>query len=347
VEDSLVAVYQNSSTAEPDRESRYDRISWPPYRGVAYYSWETKDFPTPWINAGNISTYEHLRRRPSTQTQDLVYHYTSAAALQSIVETNELWLTDFAYLNDASEFVHGRKAVEETLESLSASGEYEKSEAVFGQWLDELRNGPVPRVCVASFSMDGDSLSQWRAYGGIALGFDPTSSFGYMPESQIGVVSYDEADQRDRIGLFAHHHHFAYLQETSDTRQRLAKSMRSLNRLYREIAFFKHRSFADEREVRLVYVEDAELFDKMGMNRARKRYRTSGDQMVPYVTTGDLALRLLAAERERTPLPLKEIVIGPNPRAERIRQGILDFLSEKGYHNVRVRVSDTPFQPHK
>lgn len=263
-----------------------------------------------------------------------------------MVESNELWLTDYAYLNDASELVHGRTKLEQVLESLCASAEYSHSQEVFGPWLDKLRNGPAPRICVASFSMDGDSLSQWRAYGGLALGFDWKRSFGYMPETLLNVVTYDDDEQVDRIGLFAHHHHFAYVNDTPLVRERLGDHFSSLNQLYRVIAFFKHHSFVDEREVRLVYVEGPEICEDLGQKRAIKRFRTSGNQLIPYVTTGDLALNSDSIKHDQNRLPLKEVVIGPHPRAERMRHGIRDFLTENGYPEVEVRLSSVPYQPH-
>lgn len=345
-EDSLIAVYEHFPPSDSDRETRFDRIAWPPYRGQVYYSWETSGWPSPWINASNIASYEHSRRYPRSKIHDVVYQYTSAAALQSMIESNELWLTDYAYLNDSSELLHGRAKLEQVLESLSASAEYSHSKEVFGPWLEGLRNGPSPRICVASFSMDCDSLSQWRAYGGLALGFDWRRSFGYMPETLLDVVTYNDDEQVDRIGLFAHHHHFAFLNETPVVRERLADHFRSLNQLYRVIAFFKHHSFIDEREVRLVYVEGPEIHESLGQKRAVKRYRTIGNQLIPYVTTGDLALTSDYFKHERSHLPLKEVVVGPHPRAERMRQGIRDFLVENGYPEVEVRLSNVPYQPH-
>ena len=52
-----------------------------------------------------------------------VFHYTSLAALKSILLTQELWATHFRHLNDSTEFVLSRKHVQEVLRtSMSAAG---------------------------------------------------------------------------------------------------------------------------------------------------------------------------------------------------------------------------------
>lgn len=332
-------------TSNAKREKKYNRVKWPPYKGEPYFSWETTGWPSPWITAKNVAQSEHARRYPRPPHEGLIYQYTSAAALQGMIGTNSLWLTDYAYLNDVSELMHGRDKLEQVLEEFAKKSEYQHGETVFGTWLELLRNGPSPRICIASFSMDGDSLSQWRAYGGISLGFDWHQSFGYMPETILDIVTYAENEQVDRIGLFAHHHHHAYVREIeAGNGDRVNKIRTSLNELYRVIAFFKHHSFADEREVRLAYVEGPEIYEELGQNRAIKRYRASGDQMIPYVTTSDLVLE--SQKISQPLLPLKEVVVGPHPRAQRIRSGLQDFLAENGYPDVAVRLSDIPYQPH-
>lgn len=58
---------------------------------------------------------------------------------------------------------------------------------------------------VASFSSDGNLLSQWRAYcprGGFSLGFDPERLWSVLksvPGIRFGPVLYDEAEQVARI----------------------------------------------------------------------------------------------------------------------------------------------------
>jgi hypothetical protein len=59
-------------------------------------------------------------------------------------------------------------------------------------------------VCVCSFSEDGDSLSQWRAYGGNASGFAIGFSGEYLRRAfeELGwlvPVIYEDFEQRSLI----------------------------------------------------------------------------------------------------------------------------------------------------
>jgi len=36
-----------------------------------------------------------------------LYHYTDATGLKGVIENDEIWFTDFRYLNDPSELRHG------------------------------------------------------------------------------------------------------------------------------------------------------------------------------------------------------------------------------------------------
>ena len=107
-----------------------------------------------------------------------LYHYTSLSGLQGIVASRSIWETEIRYLSDAKELV-------QTLDILLGliRNKYESSDAkkreFFGQlekWLQErLVRGHL--VFVASFSEEGNLLSQWRGYSpigkGVSLGFGP------------------------------------------------------------------------------------------------------------------------------------------------------------------------------
>jgi Protein of unknown function (DUF2971) len=97
-----------------------------------------------------------------------IYHYTSAENALNILKSGELWFTERAHLNDPSEIKFGIELAEYVARSLASP---------IADWLRHLRERfMVPHAYyTASFSVDGDSLPQWRAYAddgkGIALGF--------------------------------------------------------------------------------------------------------------------------------------------------------------------------------
>lgn len=127
------------------------------------------------------------------QAHPLLYHYTTAAGLKGIIESQQIHATSIAYLNDAEEhtgFFDRRlpilieqpigEAVRKEMQSPSRRsvtdevGESERTEAKLrSEFIDNVRevtlafNDPY----IASFSappkhdIDDGLLSQWRAYG--------------------------------------------------------------------------------------------------------------------------------------------------------------------------------------
>jgi hypothetical protein len=105
-----------------------------------------------------------------------IYHYTSAAGLQGIIESKSFWTTDHRFLNDPSEFKHGWAIVLAALmrrraELDSLSPMVWNAIEAFQSYGD--RNGIF--AFVGSLTTEGDLLSQWRGYGGgkgFAIGFN-------------------------------------------------------------------------------------------------------------------------------------------------------------------------------
>src|ERR1051325_4442163 len=107
-------------------------------------------------------------RTPYTASvTSILYHYTSYDALIQIVKSGVLWASSIAYLNDGSEFAHAidrfrhyifRKVLPDS-----------PRDRVAHKLLAALRSAEE-RIVVASFSKNGDSLNQWRAYCPMANG---------------------------------------------------------------------------------------------------------------------------------------------------------------------------------
>jgi hypothetical protein len=132
----------------------------------------------------------------------LLYHYTSEAGLQGIVENDNIWATDIHFLNDWTEFGHvfNEKSLGSFVESFLAALPTDidrdarqitldgvLSKRNFPILLDIIEGGPPhgrpKEAFICSFTADaiaggnpGDRLSQWRGYSrssqGFSLGFD-------------------------------------------------------------------------------------------------------------------------------------------------------------------------------
>ena len=137
-------------------------------------------------------------RNSSKKPFNTIYHYTSADSALKILKSGKLWFTERAHLNDPSEIQFGIKIAARIAEELASPK--------IAHWLSHLRTRfEEPHAYyIASFSVDDNSLPQWRAYAndgrGIALGFSPNAFDQDHPDFTIlsGVpttflVRYDEA----------------------------------------------------------------------------------------------------------------------------------------------------------
>lgn len=144
--------------------------------------------------------------QPEVSTDDLVWHYTDAAGLLSILGTDTVWATSSQFLNDRGEVELGQQLAEERMQERAR----QEPDGIYGRLgallRDEKENGPRrdpdgggAMFFVLSASSSSDSLAMWRNYGGAgesyAIGLDPT-----QPLRVLGEV--DRAGEGDTAGLF-------------------------------------------------------------------------------------------------------------------------------------------------
>lgn len=115
---------------------------------------------------------------------DKLYHYTNTKGLNGIIQSNNLWASDFRSLNDSTELVYGTNLLIEELDE--SAKEYDgfvselllKLSNLYKDHGDAYRD--YSETYIISFSEDPDVLSQWRAYSDQAIGccveFDFTDS---------------------------------------------------------------------------------------------------------------------------------------------------------------------------
>ena len=101
----------------------------------------------------------------------VIYHYCGLTAFAGIVKGKAIWLSDAYYMNDYSEHrLIIDKAIQRIEMAKAGGGGCPSHDAL----LELIHGVPIhPYICC--FSMDGDLLSQWRAYAddgaGFAIGF--------------------------------------------------------------------------------------------------------------------------------------------------------------------------------
>src|SRR6267154_2871182 len=122
-------------------------------------------------------TFKHeiLNSLLSETPPALLYHYTDQNGLLGIIKNREIWATHHQCLNDTQEFLHAKDLIRNEIDNRRKTANPDSLSLL--QTMRSALDGPGNEdvnLYVASFSEDGDSLPQWRAYGGaagFALGF--------------------------------------------------------------------------------------------------------------------------------------------------------------------------------
>jgi len=137
--------------------------------------------------------------RTFAKLPDKLYHYTSGPGLFGILGSGAMWGTNFAFMNDRSEFQYG---VTLTRGCLLAAGALlpdsgvRRSLAVAQKVLEM----PPCDVYLTCFCEDGDLLSQWRGYGSpgsrYCIEFDASRLPRVAGVAPLANVVYDEGMHR-------------------------------------------------------------------------------------------------------------------------------------------------------
>lgn len=325
---------------ESKKNHVYRRCRWQSPLEGEYFSWEQEDWPH-WFSVRKTFWNEVRRLKLIPENNlDVFYHYTSMEALVGIVESDSIWLSDYSYLNDKTELVHGVKVVSEVIEQRLKVGAPEEQEGLLKAWLSAA-SGHLPRVCVASFSGNGDSLSQWRAYGNVAIGFVPYKIGIHTNQSQLGAVQYDPETQRKLAQVYVAHASQAYSDDIKNKAlERIPDVYHRFGQVLELVSFFKDPSFRDESEYRLVYVEHPELFeDGLFGESPPKQFRVKGGRIYSHVKSSEMFPRA----DHKWPLGISEIVLGPESD-DLMELGVREFLDENGLEAVPIRRSKIPYR---
>lgn len=333
--------FQVDAYIEGEDPEIYTRRQWIDLSGSSYYSWDGSRLPN-WFSVQKVFWNEARRRNlVPLDTPDLIYHYTSVEGFFGIIDSRQLWLSDYSYLNDTRELSHGADLTAEVATELLLSESHTQSAELLQHWIKDLR-APVHRVCVASFSADRDSLSQWRAYGAIAVGFEPRELSLHAHRATLRPVEYQRNRQRALVELYLHHMREAYLVDLQSGRlERIEDAYHKTDRLVDLITFFKDPAFLAEQEYRLAFIEHPELMPSLGYKCSAKRFRVSRGRIIPYVLSNEL--EPMVPEGSRQALTIRELVLGPQVD-DVLERGVREFLADRGMCEVDVKRSGVPYR---
>lgn len=285
-----------------------------------------------------------------------VWHYTTAAGLIGMLRHDVIWASSSHLLNDPGELLHGSALVKQAIEAVVGTARADDTHNLL--WLSEKLLTQQETYVVAA-STDGDSLSQWRDYAGVAgyaVGFDAAgllalhreerhagghderASNGYDYVSQWMTVTYDDDEKAAIVQAFIDH-----LLSLEGATERPTNQARMVRDAYVPSAYWslvstmKHSAYRGEVEVRLLA--------RAAENTPARRFRAGTYGVTPYVELTqangpEAGGRPNYSQSNTMKLPIRQIRIGPHSNAGAARIGLESALVHYGYDQVEVLESD-------
>jgi hypothetical protein len=274
---------------------------------------------------------------------ELIYHYCGKDAFTPIIQSRTMWHTAFSALNDATERKWGLNQFQDVADKLR--------NVCGAEFIDKITEmvrlaQDYSVAMISSYSLNGDLLSQWRAYADDGRGF----SIGFstqqleMPAKPLRVL-YNRAAQRKELTnnikhVFDVERGFGFKYDLNFQQHWFRFGL--------DLCAYKHPAFSEEREIRRVHITALALdederhviplgaIDGNGEVRSGPipvHYRVRYGVQIPYVV-----LDITDGGRNA---PIKEIVLGPkNPDSE---ANVEAFLTDAGWTSVKVGRSNAPY----
>ncbi len=278
-------------------------------------------------------------------TPATLYHYTSSANFLKILSSNELWFTDYRYLNDLSEVRYGVELFKAEI-SAEAERQQRPTSLFLFALLTQLEQALVHTdVFVFCMCEENNLLNQWRVYGldsvPISIEFD-TDNFrkreGWTPYFFKLVPMIYALEAQNEIARAATALCVEWCQKHESQIWRTPSSLFALAREFAAICMdlclaMKHPQFAVEKEWRLV--------TRWGLEHrilSGRFFRSSPAGIVPYLAvrpTGDHSV---------FSLPIRSITIGPCDQPEIQKRTLHDLLYQQVQAMVDVHISGLPIR---
>ncbi|HKV87701.1 MAG TPA: DUF2971 domain-containing protein [Candidatus Dormibacteraeota bacterium] len=266
--------------------------------------------------------------------QDLLYHYTDAAGLIGILESQRLWASNAAYLNDPTELLYARGIYREWLDARTDQG-IAKDLVGHVRVIDSLLEH-IFHVFVACFCRKGDLLSQWRGYGsggrGFAIGIDRQMIGIRTPLASpvnffVARVLYDQTEQKAELSALLD----PILDELAEAERHqgagAASSMMTarLGQIQRacllKLVTFKHPAYKAEDEWRAISIYERDV------PTTELHFRAHGSLLIPYVKL-DLSP---SAGHQTGKIPISEVIYGPTMNPPLTEKSLRLLLDKHGY----------------
>jgi hypothetical protein len=259
---------------------------------------------------------------------NVMYHYTSRAALENILRTRQMWATDLRAMNDPDELLYGRRMIHDVIRRAARHRRNEVKTAFlrsFEQAFWPVIAGPSTSFSI-SFSEHPDLPGQWRKYAengsGFALGW---SIDDLCPETPLRIwVTYSRAKQQQLVGglIDLHLKSMAHLYGQGNApADAAAAAGLSLSRFVDAVwQTFKGKKWENESEFRFVY----QFFS--GHEPAGQVFKTR--------FAGDIEKRYIEADFSR--VELRRVIVGPENDVPTTVTWLRRLLDQTGFRKTPV-----------
>lgn len=226
----------------------------------------------------------------------ILHHYTSGTGLLGIINSSSIWSTNIHFMNDSQEFIHALDMAKSEIIALRQSSTSLREISTYDNIISTLDHSTQLSVHVACFSEKGDSLSQWRGYCPSGFGYNIGFNKNLLGEcaSQQGFYLrkciYNPHEKKSTIQKWGE-------RVASSIKEDINKIDDLIKQLLLIAPFFKHESFIEESEWRLISF--------INLDDVRINLRPGKSTLIPYVPL-DLKLN------EKSEL-IWNICVGPTP----------------------------------
>ncbi len=275
-----------------------------------------------------------------------LFHYTSIEGMNSIISNNNLWATDYRFLNDAQEMLDGLDVL---FKELKSSEHAALNQFVKLMDIEKFVNKGFINPHILSFCSTSDLLSQWRAYGaeseGICLEFDLfTSHLSSMTTcGHLVPVVYDDLIKKAIIvdiiksiesDLLSINLCSESYNNLSEANQNYISGM-IFSKFILPILSFKDKSYEEESEWRAIFLPTKDEVENL------RKFRTSNGTFTPYIEAV-----IIDNSTKSELLPLKGVCLPPaSGKSSQI--GLELFLQQSGYKGdvaVNINRSSIPLR---
>lgn len=292
----------------------------------------------------------------------LLAHYTSISVFEQMMANDEVWFSNPLFMNDLEELrfgmIEGANAFRNSQvlkQSLSCDTAYETLISYFNDLFNEFDTKHAFNtyiMCLSQHQAENNDglLSMWRGYGaggsGAAIVFD-TSKIEVNETSPliIGPVKYGTREQRrewitEKIQSLA-----VYLKGKTLTDDDLYNAaFHWLERLKNFSLFTKHIGFHEEREWRIVYMNER---DPDGILKAMHGYAITQRGVEPKLKLKIQPLDGLFSANLSLEKIIDRIILGPTTSTSLAANTVKRVLVLKGKHILAEKIvpSTIPFRP--